>query len=231
MIGPLSSEPKGQCTTQRASSRSVKQTAEHLGPPYCQLTTEGVLMATVLLFHHALGVTPGITAFAEQLTEAGHHVIVPDLYDGHTFTSIEEGVAHASSVGFGAIMDRGVSLASGLGDNLVVAGFSLGVMSAQKLAQTRAGVVGALLYYAALPAAEFGSAWPDGVALQIHMGESDPWAQEDLPAAVALAEEAGGELFIYPTAKHLVADSSSEDYEPVIAAQIMERSLAFLEPI
>lgn len=188
-------------------------------------------MAEVLLFHHALGLTDGMREFADSLRSAGHDVTTPDLFDGLVFDSIADGVAHAASIGFGAIADSGEAFAADCGDRLVVAGFSLGAMPAQKLAQTRPGVAGAILYHAAIPASEFGDGWPDGVALQLHLAEHDEWSDEDLVAAPALAAEAGGELFLYPVAGHLVADSSFSDYDPDVAATILERTLTFLDAI
>ncbi|MFM6848513.1 MAG: dienelactone hydrolase, partial [Terrabacter sp.] len=94
-------------------------------------------MADVLLFHHALGQTPGFLAFAGALRAAGHTVHTPDAFDGRTFDTIEEGVAHARSLGFQEVEDYGVAAAEGLPDGVVYAGFSLGVMPAQRLAQTR----------------------------------------------------------------------------------------------
>ena len=185
-------------------------------------------MAEVLLFHHAQGQTPGFLAFADDLRSAGHTVHTPDLYEGKTFASLDEGVANAREVGFGTILERGEQAATDLPSDLVYAGFSLGVMPAQKLAQTRPGAKGALLFSAALPADEFGS-WPEGVPLQIHMMEGDEWAQEDLPAARELVESVdGAELFLYPGDKHLFADSSLDDYDEQAAAQLKERVLAFL---
>ena len=78
-------------------------------------------------------------------------------------------------------MERGRLAAERLPNELVYAGFSLGVMPAQMLAQTRSGARGALFVSAALQVAEFSEAWPLGVPLQIHMMEDDPWAHEDLP--------------------------------------------------
>jgi dienelactone hydrolase len=49
-------------------------------------------MAEVVLFHHAQGLTPGIVAWAGELRQAGHTVHTPDLFDGRTFGSIEEGM-------------------------------------------------------------------------------------------------------------------------------------------
>jgi len=64
-------------------------------------------MAELLLFHHAQGQTPGFLAFADELRAAGITVHTPDLYDGKTFASLEEGVNHAREVGFGTILERG----------------------------------------------------------------------------------------------------------------------------
>ena len=104
--------------------------------------------------------------------------------------------------------------ADGLPNELVYAGFSLGALPAQMLAQTRPGSKGALLFSAAFPASEFGGSWPPGVPLQIHMMEDDEWAAEDLPAARELAETIdGAELFLYPGDQHLFADNSLPDYD------------------
>src|ERR671935_2361554 len=73
-------------------------------------------------------------------------------------------------------------------------------MPAQKLAQTRPGAKGAVLLHAALPASEFGGAWPPDVPLQIHLMEEDEFALEgDLDAARELDKTVeSAELFLYP---------------------------------
>ena len=190
------------------------------------------VVAEVLLFHHAQGQTPGVLAFAENLRAAGHVVHVPDLYDGNTFSDLDAGVGYAREVGFDTILERGRLSAEHLSDELVYGGFSLGVMPAQLLAQTRPGAKGALFFSAALPASEFGDSWPDGVPLQIHMMENDEWVDEDLPAARDLvAAVDGAELFLYPGDRHLFADSSLPDYDESAAALLLERVLAFLQNV
>jgi dienelactone hydrolase len=189
-------------------------------------------VAEVLLYHHAQGQTPGFLAFADDLRTAGHTVHAPDLYDDKTFASLEEGIGYAKEVGFGTFLERGEQAAADLPSELVYAGFSLGVMPAQKLAQTRPGARGAFLFSAAFPASEFGGSWPAGVPLQIHMMEDDEWALEDLPAARELVETVdGAELFLYPGDRHLFADSSLADYDEQAAAQLRERVLAFLKSV
>lgn len=186
-------------------------------------------MAEVVLYHHALGLTDGVRAFADDMRAAGHQVHTPDLYDGKTFTNLEEGVANAKKVGFDTILERGRLAAHRLPDGIFYAGFSMGVMPAQMLAQTRPGARGALLMYSALPASEFGP-WPDHVPLQIHAMKDDEWFKEDEEAARALvADVSGAELFLYPGDRHLFADSSSPDYDETAAKLLMTRALEFLD--
>lgn len=185
-------------------------------------------MLNVIIFHHALGVTPGIEAFAEELRGAGYRVLAPDLFDGRAFASLEEGVAYAEEISFDTIIERGAAFAEGVDEPVMVIGFSLGVLPAQKVAQTLPGVRGAVLCYSAVPLATFGETWPPGVALQIHMVKGDPWAEEDIEAARELAAAAVGELHLYPGTGHLVSDPSSDDYDADVAQQITQRTLDFM---
>jgi dienelactone hydrolase len=190
-------------------------------------------MADVLLFHHAQGLTPGIHAFADSLRDAGHTVHAPDLFDGKTFASIPEGMAHIESVGFDVLRARGVRIADEYPAELVYAGFSFGETIAQQLAQTRAGARGALLFYSCIPITgewAFGP-WPSGVPVQIHGMDRDPiFAGEgDIDAAreiVASVDDA--ELFLYPGDQHYFADSSLPSYDADATALLTSRVLAFL---
>ena len=187
-------------------------------------------MAEVLLFHHAQGQTAGFHAFADELRRAGHTVHTPDLYDGRTFPTLEEGIAYAGEVGFMEILERGVRAADDLPSELVYAGFSLGVMPAQKLAQTRPGARGALLFYSCIPASEFGT-WPADVPAQIHGMDADPiFVDEgDIDAARELVESTEqAELFLYPGDQHYFADSSLPSYDESAAKLLTQRVLAFL---
>jgi dienelactone hydrolase len=185
----------------------------------------------ILLFHHAQGLTAGVAQFADSLREAGHSVHTPDLFDGHTFETIDEGVAFAASIGFPQIIGRGVAAAEPLPSDLVYAGFSLGVLPAQLLAQTRPGAKGALLYHSCVPVSEFGGSWPDGVPVQIHGMDADPYfvGEGDIDAARELVGSTPlAELFLYPGDRHLFADQSLTDYDAAAAALLLERTLAFL---
>jgi len=189
-------------------------------------------MAEVLLFHHAQGQTQGFHAFADDLRQAGNTVHTPDLFEGRTFDSIDEGIGYASEVGFGEIIERGERAANELSDDLVYAGFSLGVLPAQKLAQTRSGARGALFFYSCVPTSEFGTSWPEGVPVQIHGMDADPFFVDegDLDAARAIVDSTdNAELFLYPGNQHYFADSSLPSYDEAATKLLTQRVLAFLE--
>jgi dienelactone hydrolase len=184
----------------------------------------------VLLLHSALGLRPGTAANADRLRAAGHVVHTPDLFDGATFPTIEAGARFAGGIGFDVLGERGARAAEGLPDGLVHAGISSGVMTAQRLAQTRPGARGAVLLEACLPAAELGG-WPDGVPVQVHGMSDDPFfaGEGDIDAARALVAEAeDGELFVYPGDQHLFTDRSLPSYDAAAAGLVVERVLAFL---
>ena len=191
-------------------------------------------MADVLLFHHAQGLTRGIGDFADQLRSAGHTVHVPDLYDGQVFDTLQDGAEYAAKIGFGTVIERGRAAAGELPVELVYAGFSLGVLPAQMLTQTRPGARGALLFEACVPVSEFGGTWPAGVPAQVHGMEDDEFfaGEGDINAARALVQAASdAELFLYPGNRHLFTDSSLPSYDEPAATQLTQRVLAFLERI
>lgn len=190
-------------------------------------------MAEVLLFHHAQGLTPGVVAFADVLRAAGHTVHAPDLFGGRTFETMPAGMEFIQDVGFQELADRAARLADDLPAELVYVGMSFGVVPAQKLAQTRSGAKGAVLFYSAIPVSgdwAFGP-WPRGVPVQIHGADRDPIfiGEGDVEAAreiVATADDA--ELFLYPGDQHYFADSSLPSYDPGATALAVARVLELL---
>ena len=194
------------------------------------------MMAEIVLYHHVQVLTSGVEAFADELRRTGHTVHTPDLLDGRTFATIEDGMAHAREVGFGTLLERGVAAAEALSSGGVVyGGFSSGAMPAQRLAQTNADARGALLFHACLPVSEFSERWPDGVPVQVHGMDADPFFAEeggDLDAAralVAATDEA--QLVLYPGDGHLFTDSSLPSYDPIAMQLLMERVLRFLDNV
>jgi dienelactone hydrolase len=182
-------------------------------------------MADVVVFHHALGVTDFVRGFSDKLREVGHTVHTPDLFDGRTFATIEEGLAYSEELGGPmSMVERGRAATDPLPSEVVYIGFSLGVLPAQSLAQTRQGARGAVLCYSALPLGQWGdnwpADWPDGVPLQLHILDGD----EDFAIAQELATRVpGAELFVYAGAEHYFAEHDDES-----AALLEQRVLEFL---
>lgn len=201
-------------------------------PSGCTVTVCAV--TDVVVFHHAQGLTPGVLEFAEQLRTAGHRVTVPDLYDGKTFPTLDVGIGHAERIGFPKVVERGLDAVDVLPPELVLIGFSLGVLPAQMLAQTRSGALGAVLIDACVRPSEFGVPWPAGVALQVHGMDADPLFVDegDLAAARDLvATVQNAELFLYSGDQHLFADSSLPEFDLAASELVRERILAFLSDL
>ncbi|MBK1867111.1 dienelactone hydrolase family protein [Aestuariivirga sp. YIM B02566] len=193
-------------------------------------------MVDILVFHHAQGLTPGMRAFADDLRAAGHVVHMPDLFEGRTFDSIEEGLGYINKIGFEEMRERGVRVADDLPAGLVYAGFSFGVLPAQKLAQTRAGARGALLFYSCLPVTgEWAiGPWPKSVPVQIHGMDKDPIfvSEGDIESARTIVATAlDAELFLYPGDQHYFADSSLPSYDAEATALLMTRVRVFLDRV
>ncbi len=192
-------------------------------------------MADVVLFHHLQGLTEGVRVFAGELRADGHIVHTPDLFGGERPATIEDGAALTERIGDEVLRERADRAMAGLPRGLVYAGFSFGVMAAQRLAQTRPGARGALLYEGCIPITgewAFGP-WPAGVPVQIHGMDADPiFALEgDIGAARELVETVGPELaqlFVYPGDRHLFTDSSLPSYDADATALVVQRSREFL---
>jgi dienelactone hydrolase len=186
-------------------------------------------MAEVLLFHHIQGLTPGVVALAGRLRAAGHTVHTPDLYGGRTFATIEDGAAFSESDDAPDLAELAYAAAAELPAELVYAGISAGVVHAQRLAQTRAGAVGAVLMESCVPVTgewAFGD-WPRGVPVQIHGMDQDRYfaGEGDVNAAREIVEIVGpsAELFVYPGDQHLFEDSSLDSYDPEAAELLTAR--------
>lgn len=190
-------------------------------------------MTDVVLFHHAQGLTPGVIAFADRLRAAGHTVTTPDLYEGATFDALDAGIANVEATGFDTIVERARLATAQLPGDVVYIGFSLGVIPAQMLGQTRPGCRGVLAIASAVPADAFGDEWPSDVPLQIHAMAEDPFftTEGDLETAQGMVESDDAELILYPGAEHLFMDESLPAYDAEATALLVQRVLAFLERV
>ncbi|GHJ57139.1 dienelactone hydrolase [Nonomuraea sp. TT08I-71] len=193
-------------------------------------------MADIVLFHHIQGLTDGVRAFADQLRAGGHTVHTPDLFDGERPATIDEGAALTRRIGGEVLDERADRAVADLPKDLVYAGVSWGAATAQRLAQTRPGARGALLYESCLPVTGEWAVgpWPEGVAVQIHGMDKDPFfaLEGDIDSARELVGIVGperGELFVYPGEAHLFTDSSLPSHDADATALAVRRSREFLD--
>ncbi|MEW2329363.1 dienelactone hydrolase family protein [Micromonospora chersina] len=193
-------------------------------------------MADIVLFHHIQGLTDGVRALADQLRAGGHTVHTPDLFDGERPATIDDGAALTRRIGGEVLDERADRAVADLPKDLVYAGVSWGAATAQRLAQTRSGARGALLYESCLPVTGEWAVgpWPEGVPVQIHGMDRDPFfaLEGDIDAARELVGIVGperGELFVYPGEAHLFTDSSLRSYDADATALAVRRSRDFLD--
>jgi len=191
-------------------------------------------MTDVVLFHHVQGLTPGVRTFAAELAGTEHTVATPDLFGGRTFATLAEGLAFARTLDDDAVEREVDAFVATLPPAVVVAGVSWGVAAAQRLAQTRPGVLGALLFEACYPLGPNGfGVWPDGLPVQVHGKAGDEFfaLEGDLEAARELAAAAGpgrGEVFTYPGDAHLFVDSSLPSSDAGATALAVQRARELL---
>jgi dienelactone hydrolase len=188
-------------------------------------------VAHVVLFHHAQGLRPDVTAWADSLRDAGHEVETPDLYDGVTFDRLDDGIAHRDELGLPALIQKAGAYLEGQPPDLVYAGFSMGASAAHFFALTRPGARGVLLMHGTAPAQSLDADWPSGMPGQLHKKDQDPLMDEAGPGALRRSAEAVGaplEIFSYPGTGHLFADPDGPNYDEESARLMLERELDFL---
>ncbi len=187
---------------------------------------------SIILFHSAYGLRPGVLRFADELRAAGHEVTTPDLYDGEVFASLEEGLRKRDSLGRQELARRAVAAAADTPSATVFAGFSLGAAMAFVVATRTPKACGLLLMHGALDPSAFDvPAWPARLAVTVHHAKNDPWVDEaDVDALEAEVRQAGApfESFTYPCTGHLFADEDLPDYDAPSAELMKDRIAAFL---
>ena len=191
-------------------------------------------MAEVLLFHHAQGLTPGVVAFADELRAAGHTVHTPDLFDGRTFDSIDEGMAYVKAHRVRrAPRARRPPAPTTCPAELVYAGFSFGESSPRsspRRGPVRAGPC------SSTPRSRSAASGRSGPGRTASRSRSTAWTTTRSSSARATSTRPArssskaddAELFLYPGDQHYFADSSLPSYDPDATALLTQRVLAFL---
>jgi len=188
-------------------------------------------VAEIAVFHSVLGVRPGVLDAARRLTEAGHEVLVADLFEGEVFDEYEPAMHHAEEViGHRELLARAARATASLSDGLLTLGFSMGTAPAEYIALQRGA--GTVLFAGAVPLIAFHEDdWPSRVAVQLHGMLSDPWREPHLLEAFTKEVRACGapcEVYDYPGTGHLFTDASlSAEYDADAAETAWARVLTF----
>jgi dienelactone hydrolase len=185
----------------------------------------------IMLFHSTYGPRPAVREAADRLRAAGHQVWTPDLFDGRTFSTIEEGVAFKDEIGKEELLKRAVLAAAPYSERgLVYAGFSFGAATAQTLALGDGNARGLLLLHGTSDIAANASV--DELPVQLHVAEPDPFETDDWLSAWYLQMGRAGadvEIYRYAGAGHLYTDPELPDYDEEAAEATWRVALGFLE--
>ncbi|WP_030564416.1 dienelactone hydrolase family protein [Streptomyces aureocirculatus] len=187
----------------------------------------------IMLFHSAYGLRPAVHAAADQLRAAGHEVWTPDLFEGRTFETVEEGLAFREELGTDELLKRAVLAAAPYSERgLVYAGFSLGAATAQTLALGDDKARGLLLLHGTSDIAENASV--ADLPVQLHVAEPDAFETDDWLSAWYLRMGRAGadvEVYRYPGAGHLYTDPDLDDYDAEAAEATWRTALGFLDSL
>ncbi|MFG2431329.1 dienelactone hydrolase family protein [Streptomyces sp. NPDC048590] len=184
----------------------------------------------IMLFHSTYGLRPAVHASADRLRAAGHEVRVPDLFEGHTFETVEEGMAFQEEIGKDELLKRAVLAAAPYSDQgLVYAGFSLGASVAQTLALGDAKARGLLLLHGTSDLAP--NVTVDDLPVQLHVADPDAFESGDWLNSWYLQMQRTGadvEIYRYPGAGHLYTDPDLPDFDQAAADLTWKVALGFL---
>ncbi|MFG3344845.1 dienelactone hydrolase family protein [Streptomyces sp. NPDC048018] len=187
----------------------------------------------IMLLHSVYGLTPSVEAAAERLRAAGHRVWTPDLFDGRTVGTVEEGVALRDEIGKDELLKRAVMAAAPYSERgLVYMGLSLGASVAQTLALGDEKARGLLLFHGTSDIAE--SASVDDLPVQLHVAEPDPFETDDWLSSWYLQMRRAGadvEIYRYRGAGHLYTDPELPDWDAEAAERTWTAALGFLDSL
>lgn len=190
-------------------------------------------MATVVLFHSALGLRPAVTRMADRLRAAGHEVVTPDLYRGKVFDRLEDGVAHRDEVGIEELSARAGAAVASLPSDVVYAGMSMGAASATYLALTRPGGRGAVLLHGVIPPQMMGvEQWPADLPVLVHRSAEDPWVDDEQVALFHRAVPSSALTeHVHPGASHLFTDEDLPEHDAAASERVVGSVLHFLRGV
>ncbi|MGW5865374.1 dienelactone hydrolase family protein [Streptomyces sp. NPDC055239] len=187
----------------------------------------------IMLFHSTYGLVPAVHAAADRLRAEGHEVWTPDLFEGRTFGTVEEGMAFKDELGKEELLKRAILASAPYSERgLVYAGFSFGAATAQTLALGDDKARGLLLLHGTSDIAE--SATADELPVQLHVAEPDPFETDDWLSAWYLQMGRTGadvEVYRYAGAGHIYTDPDLDDYDAEAAEATWRTAIGFLETL
>jgi dienelactone hydrolase len=183
----------------------------------------------IVLFHSMYGLRPVEMAAAGRLRAHGHHVVLPDLFEGRTAPGdVGSGLALMDRIGWPTIVATARATLDGVGDEAALIGFSMGVGVIAEVWPDRLGAAAVACLHA--PAVV-----PPGVRrgtpVQLHVATPDRFAPPDQVLAFETSAARTGalpSLRRYPGAGHYFTDPSLDDYDAAAEADVWTHLLGML---
>ncbi|UNZ19802.1 dienelactone hydrolase [Streptomyces sp. 891-h] len=195
-----------------------------------------VAPVSIVLLHSVCGLTADVRAAADRLSAAGHEVITPDLFEGKTAPSLEEGMRMREQEGSpdrDELLRRAVTATAPHSEKgLVYAGFSIGGSIAQTLALADEKARGLLLFSGTSDIPQ--DAAVDELPVQLHVADPDAFEPHDWLTAWYLRMQRAGadvEVHRYPGVGHLYTHAELDDYDKDAAERTWRTALGFLETL
>lgn len=173
-------------------------------------------MITIVLFHHVLGLTQGVTELAQTMKDAGYNVVVPDLFAGKTFSTLQDGLNYVGELGDQELIERANTACANLPKDVVYAGLSLGVVPAQYLLQTKPGALAGLLIHSFVDPAQLEGKLPEDVPIEVFAMDGDSFFVDDgdqTAARLWATKRPELRIHLYPGSGHLFAEPGNQDYD------------------
>lgn len=183
-------------------------------------------MTHVVLFHSILGCRDAEQKIADAFKDAGHHVDLPDLYEGKSAENYDDGFALFRTFDRNQLVDRAREALNAAPDDAVLAGISFGAGIVSSLWAERPKMAGALLFAGA---AEWADNLPTGLPVEAHIAKPDPFDDEAyFDDWQKSAPTKNLNVYRYDNVGHFFLDSAISDYDEAATTLCLERSITFL---
>ena len=188
----------------------------------------------VLLLHSFWGLTTAVKSLADDLADAGHTVLAPDINFGELPATEQEALDHLGKASPDRLASLVLSSAGLLNEKstegpIGIVGFGMGGSLGLWASVRLRNIVGAAVSFYGSQQIDFAGSRS---AYLIHLAEDDEFVSDDEAAfmeATMRLEELAVEVVRYPGTKHGFAEPDGETFDPMAADEAWKTTKVFLD--